>query len=103
MLIEFVWNQSIHPHHPHPQHTTHNQIVINHRRRTTVGLSLDFEFLNLLGFVCYTAFASAFYGSASIQDAYRARHAGNGSKVAVQDLFFAVRGLSHGNGVMTGV
>lgn len=57
-----------------------------------MGLSLDFELLNLFGFVCYTAFASAFYGSAAIQDAYKARHAGHESKVAVQDLFFAVRG-----------
>jgi len=55
-----------------------------------VGLSLDFELLNLLGFAAYTAFASSFYGSARIQKAYEERHDGNESKVTVQDLVFAV-------------
>jgi cystinosin len=76
---------------PHTPQTT-EKIVINHRRRTTVGLSLDFELLNLLGFAAYTAFASAFYGSGPIQRAYADRHGGNESKVTVQDVFFAVSG-----------
>lgn len=48
-----------------------------------MGLSLDFELLNLLGFGAYTAFASSFYWSAPIQEAYKERHGGNESKVTV--------------------
>lgn len=60
-----------------------------------MGLSLDFELLNLLGFAAYTAFASSFRWSASVQEEYKSRHGGNASKVTVQDLFFAVSSIEY--------
>lgn len=52
----------------------YGQIVINHRRRTTEGLSFDFALLNMLGFVCYSAYSFSLLFSARIQEAYRERH-----------------------------
>mmetsp|Transcript_3988 Transcript_3988/g.7667 ORF Transcript_3988/g.7667 Transcript_3988/m.7667 type:complete len:449 (-) Transcript_3988:65-1411(-) len=49
------------------------QVLANCRRRATVGLSVDFCLLNVLGFACYTAYTVALYSSPSIRQAYRER------------------------------
>lgn len=66
------------------------QLATNYHQQTTIGLSLDFELLNWVGFCCYTTFAFSFYSIESIQDAYKARHHGHANKVTIQDLVFAV-------------
>lgn len=65
------------------------QLLLNYRQQTTEGLSLDFELLNLLGFLFYSAFALAFHTLPSIQQAYRDRHDGHENKVTIQDMVFA--------------
>jgi cystinosin len=54
-----------------------------------VGLSFDFEVLNLIGFSCYSVYAIGFTYFPSIEDAYMARHNGKSNKVDFQDLLFA--------------
>jgi cystinosin len=65
------------------------QLLLNYRQQTTEGLSLDFELLNLMGFLFYSAFALAFHTVPSIQQAYRDRHDGHENKVTIQDVVFA--------------
>ena len=49
------------------------QVLANCRRGTTVGLSVDFCLLNVLGFACYTAYTVSLYSSPSIRNEYRDR------------------------------
>lgn len=65
------------------------QLLLNYRQQTTEGLSLDFELLNLLGFMFYWCFACSFHTLPSIQQAYRDRHDGHENKVTIQDVVFA--------------
>ncbi|GAB1214832.1 hypothetical protein ATERTT37_004005 [Aspergillus terreus] len=48
--------------------------ISNYRRRSTTGLAIDFPTINVLGFVCYTAYTSAFLWSPVIRSQYAARH-----------------------------
>ncbi|KAH8431814.1 putative L-cystine transporter [Aspergillus melleus] len=50
------------------------QPISNFRRRATTGLAIDFPTINVLGFVCYTAYTSAFLYSPVIRGQYAARH-----------------------------
>ncbi|KAI9328208.1 PQ loop repeat-domain-containing protein [Zopfochytrium polystomum] len=63
----FAWSASFYP-----------QVILNHQRRSVKGLSLDFLYLNLWGFTCYTVFNAAFYFSAAVRDEYRDRYGGGG-------------------------
>ncbi|GAB5030158.1 cystinosin ers1p repeat containing protein [Nannochloropsis oceanica] len=65
------------------------QLLLNYRQQTTEGLSLDFELLNFLGFLFYTAFALALQTAPSIQQAYRNQNDGHENKVTIQDVVFA--------------
>ena len=65
------------------------QLLLNYRQQTTEGLSLDFELLNFLGFLFYSAFALALQTDPSIQQAYRNRNDGHENKVTIQDVVFA--------------
>ena len=82
--IYFVcWSVSFYP-----------QLVANFKRKSTQGLSADFCGLNVLGFVCYTAYNVSFYWSPAIQKLYRERH-GPSSEITVQsnDVAFAMHAL----------
>ncbi|EAU37485.1 conserved hypothetical protein [Aspergillus terreus NIH2624] len=59
----FCWSASFYP-----------QPISNYRRRSTTGLAIDFPTINVLGFVCYTAYTSAFLWSPVIRSQYAARH-----------------------------
>ncbi|KAI9036005.1 putative L-cystine transporter [Aspergillus affinis] len=50
------------------------QPISNFRRRATTGLAIDFPTINVLGFICYTAYTSAFLYSPVIRGQYAARH-----------------------------
>lgn len=75
------------------ERTVATQIFENRHRGTTIGLSLDFEIFNLIGFCCYSAFSLSFRYSDAIQAEYAARHNGNHNKVEVQDCAFAVHAV----------
>ncbi|CAM9109643.1 unnamed protein product [Ectocarpus sp. 4 AP-2014] len=66
------------------------QVLLNYRRRTSVGLSFDFLLYNVLAFSCYSAFTCSLYWSKSIQRAYDKRHAGQPNKVQLNDAVFAL-------------
>lgn len=77
-----AWSASFYP-----------QVVLNHKRRSVVGLSFDFVVLNFLGFSCLTAVSTAFLFSEEIRDEYRRRNGGNDPLVDPNDLVFAVHAL----------
>ncbi|KAJ5156975.1 uncharacterized protein N7482_008075 [Penicillium canariense] len=64
------------------------------RRKSTSGVSIDFGFINLLGFICYTIYTSTFLYSPMIRYQYAARHpAANEPTVRLNDLAFAAGGV----------
>mmetsp|Transcript_44872 Transcript_44872/g.115199 ORF Transcript_44872/g.115199 Transcript_44872/m.115199 type:complete len:307 (-) Transcript_44872:44-964(-) len=69
------------------------QVVQNFRRRSAVGLSLDYQLLNLAGFSCYFAFNAVLYYSPVVQQEYRDAHDGKPSAVRLNDVVFAGHAL----------
>uniref|UniRef100_A0A1D2A396 Cystinosin-like protein n=1 Tax=Auxenochlorella protothecoides TaxID=3075 RepID=A0A1D2A396_AUXPR len=66
------------------------QVWLNYTRKSVSGLSLDFQILNLLGFVCYAVYNVSLYWNAAIREAYRLVHGGNSPAVHANDVFFAL-------------
>ncbi|KAL3457054.1 PQ loop repeat-domain-containing protein [Aspergillus heterothallicus] len=62
-IYTFCWSASFYP-----------QPIDNYRRKATTGLAIDFPTINVLGFVCYTIYTSAFLYSPVIRAQYAARH-----------------------------
>ncbi|KAF9988372.1 hypothetical protein BGZ75_009538 [Mortierella antarctica] len=77
-----AWSASFYP-----------QIILNWRRKSVQGVSLDFIHLNVLGFLCYSIFNLAFYYSTDVQEEYRRRNDGQDNLVRANDVFFAVHAL----------
>ncbi|KAI9179506.1 hypothetical protein H9P43_004844 [Blastocladiella emersonii ATCC 22665] len=65
------------------------QLVLNYRRKSVDGLSLDFLAYNVIGFTCYLIYTLGFYWSTAIQEEYRRRNDGRSNLVAPNDVFFA--------------
>lgn len=67
------------------------QPINNFRRRSTIGLAIDFQTVNVLGFACYTVYAAAFLYSPVIRGQYAARNPVSPEpSVRFNDLAFAV-------------
>lgn len=68
------------------------QVFINIRRKSVVGLSLDYLALNILGFTAYTTYNLAYYYNTKIRGEYVEVY---GSLPGVQsnDVFFAVHAV----------
>lgn len=66
------------------------QMLLNWKRRTVQGLSIDFLYYNIYGFLCYALFNIAFFWSEEIQRQYRERNDGKDNLVRINDVFFAV-------------
>ncbi len=68
------------------------QIIMNHERKTTRGLSVDFCVLNVLGYCCYTVYTTTFFWNQRIRDEYKHRFSG---EVTVQgnDVAFALHAV----------
>jgi len=86
-----AWSASFYP-----------QIFMNYYRKTTRGLSCDFCVLNVLGYVCYTAYTTNFYWNERIIAEYKQRMSGidvddgtKQSEITVQgnDVAFAIHAL----------
>ncbi|KAL1914433.1 uncharacterized protein VTP21DRAFT_8885 [Calcarisporiella thermophila] len=75
----FAWSLSFWP-----------QVLLNWKRKSVQGLSLDFVALNVWGFLCYTVFNLAFYTSDEIQREYREHHGGQNNLVQLNDVFFSL-------------
>lgn len=65
-------------------------VWLNYTRKSVSGLSLDFQILNLLGFICYAVYNVSLYWNAAIREAYRLVHGGNSPAVHANDVFFAL-------------
>lgn len=74
----FAWSVSFYP-----------QVFLNIRRRSVVGLSLDYQILNAFGFACYFLFNALLFWSPGIRTAYRQSHHGQDSAVRLNDVVFA--------------
>lgn len=66
------------------------QMYTNYRRKSVVGLSLDFQVLNMLGFLCYTIYNAALFWNTSVRQQYAALHDGQLPAVHANDVFFAL-------------
>eukprot|EP00158_Paraphelidium_tribonemae_P001600 Partr_v1_DN24592_c1_g1_i2_m19930 putative cystinosin len=76
-LYFVLWSLSLYP-----------QIILNHRRRTTIGLSPDFVLFNLWGFSCYFIYTILLYFNDPLREEYRRRNGGADPLVRVNDVFF---------------
>jgi len=65
------------------------QLYLNRKRRSVVGLSFDFELLNLIGFAAYSIFNCAFYFDNDVRTEYAKRNNGSSSLVQANDVVFA--------------
>lgn len=77
-IYTLAWSFSFYP-----------QLLLNIRRRSTVGTTPSFPILNIIGFLCYTISTTAFYFSPVIQRQYRGRHDGEDNTVRLNDVAFA--------------
>lgn len=70
------------------------QPLLNWRRRSTSGFTVDFAILNVVGFLCYTISTAAFLFSPTIIHQYAVRHPlAPEPTVRVNDLAFAAHAL----------
>jgi len=70
------------------------QILSNYRLKSTQkGLSVEFCFLNFIGFSVYTAYTCAFFWSSTLKEEYRDKHDGDNNTVASNDVAFSLHAL----------
>lgn len=69
------------------------QSMLNYRRRSTSGTTVDFPLINCLGFFAYLVSNLAFFYSPLIRAQYEARHHGLAPTVRFNDITFAAHGL----------
>ncbi|TPX32189.1 hypothetical protein SmJEL517_g04618 [Synchytrium microbalum] len=65
------------------------QVILNYKRLSVTGLSLDFIALNLLGFTCYSFYNITFLFSTTVRDEYRTINDGQDPLVTIHDVLFA--------------
>lgn len=70
------------------------QFMLNYRRKSVRGLSLDFLALNVFGFLCYSASTFGLLLSPVVRKEYGERHNGGVPNVRFNDLIFALHALA---------
>eukprot|EP01023_Acetabularia_acetabulum_P019067 TRINITY_DN19648_c0_g1_i3.p1 TRINITY_DN19648_c0_g1~~TRINITY_DN19648_c0_g1_i3.p1 ORF type:complete len:362 (-),score=17.48 TRINITY_DN19648_c0_g1_i3:17-1102(-) len=70
------------------------QVYTNFMRKSVVGLSLDFNLLNMLGFACYSCFNCVIFWDAGVQKQYLVTHPGGSVGVQINDIFFALHAFT---------
>lgn len=78
-IYTFCWSASFYP-----------QLILNVRRKSTAGTTVDFPFINVLGFVAYAASTLSFYYSPIVRSQYAARNNGLTPTVQFNDITFAL-------------
>ena len=66
------------------------QTILNYKRKSYEGVSVDFIILNLIGFVCYSVYNAALYWSPTIREEYRRRNGGKDALIELNDVIFAL-------------
>ncbi|KAM0791438.1 hypothetical protein ACM66B_005893 [Microbotryomycetes sp. NB124-2] len=77
-----VWSVSFYP-----------QAILNWRRKSVQGVSIDFLTLNPFGFACYSVYTIVLASNAQVRAEYAARHHGHAPQVQANDIAFAVHAL----------
>ncbi|KAF4970663.1 hypothetical protein FZEAL_9988 [Fusarium zealandicum] len=77
-----AWSASFYP-----------QPLLNWRRRSTSGTTVDFPIINVFGFFAYFVSNVAFYYSPEIRAQYATRHRGHEPTVQFNDITFALHAL----------
>ncbi|KDE09304.1 hypothetical protein MVLG_00621 [Microbotryum lychnidis-dioicae p1A1 Lamole] len=81
-VYTFAWSASFYP-----------QFLLNLKRRSIQGLSVDFLALNPLGFASYATYNIVLFSSKTVRDQYRRRHDGHKPLIRPNDVAFAVHAL----------
>ncbi|SCZ88159.1 BZ3500_MvSof-1268-A1-R1_Chr2-1g04229 [Microbotryum saponariae] len=81
-VYTFAWSASFYP-----------QFLLNLKRRSIQGLSVDFLVLNPLGFASYATYNIVLFSSKTVRDQYRQRHDGHKPLIRPNDVAFAVHAL----------
>ncbi|KAL1892079.1 hypothetical protein Sste5346_007234 [Sporothrix stenoceras] len=81
-VYTIAWSLSFYP-----------QPLLNAKRRTTSGTTVDFPLINCLGFLSYLLSTGAMRYSATVRAEYAARHHGLTPTVATNDVVFAAHAL----------
>lgn len=69
------------------------QPILNIRRKTTLGFSIDFAFLNILGMASYAIYNLALYSWPTIRHEYAQRYPGHPDPtVQLNDIVYALHG-----------
>uniref|UniRef100_A0A1I7SRB8 PQ loop repeat protein n=1 Tax=Bursaphelenchus xylophilus TaxID=6326 RepID=A0A1I7SRB8_BURXY len=66
------------------------QAIMNFRRKSVIGFSLDYGLLNIIGFLCYSIYNCLLYFDPVIQDLYIEKHPRGAIPVLLNDVVFAV-------------
>ncbi|RKP06969.1 cystinosin [Thamnocephalis sphaerospora] len=81
-LYFIAWSASFYP-----------QVLLNWRRKSVQGLSLDFVYLNLVGFTAYAIYNTVLFCSEPVRRQYRERHSGEDSLVQLNDVVFGLHAV----------
>lgn len=81
-VYTILWSLSFYP-----------QPILNYRRRSTAGTTIDFPAINILGFLAYFISNTAFLFSPRIRAEYAARNHGLTPTVQYNDLAFAAHAV----------
>eukprot|EP00178_Gracilaria_changii_P017099 TRINITY_DN488_c0_g1_i2.p1 TRINITY_DN488_c0_g1~~TRINITY_DN488_c0_g1_i2.p1 ORF type:complete len:328 (+),score=25.64 TRINITY_DN488_c0_g1_i2:123-986(+) len=76
----FAWSASFWP-----------QVLLNHRRKTTAGLSPDFMAINIVGFISYAIYTFSSYWDPDVAESYK-QATGYPPQVEMNDVLFAIHG-----------
>lgn len=66
------------------------QFILNYKRKSTVGLSIDSSMYQVLAATCYSIYNAGMFYSKTVQTLYSERHNGNRSRVDGNDVAFAL-------------
>eukprot|EP01132_Coremiostelium_polycephalum_P008470 gene8470-10403_t len=72
------------------------QVIENYRRKSVIGLSFDFLFFNITGYLCYTVFNSALFWDPLVQSQYEIKYDTTTNPVHANDIKSTI-GWSIGN------
>ncbi|XP_058812514.1 cystinosin homolog [Topomyia yanbarensis] len=69
------------------------QIILNHRKKSVIGLSFDFLYMNVVGNLCYATFNAFMYWNGYVEQEYFNRHPFGLNPVIGNDVGYAMHAL----------
>jgi len=68
------------------------QVILNFKRKSVIGLSFDFLYFNITGYICYSVFNSVLFWSPVVENEYLDKY-GPPNPVHINDIAFAFHGF----------